>query len=136
MIEIKTYNGDKATFYIQCKGLHSGRPLRDPIPNCFMVNTDVDNAFQIVYSLWVSKSFQHYIGGSVVPFIRIGDVKGIVCPAIKNYSNYEEKELGALELVDENIVNLQKKLKLIQELKVSLAMSINTKAKKKLKSFT
>lgn len=133
MINIKSYNGGEANFYIQCKGLHSGRPLREPIPNCFMVNTDVKNAFQIVYSLWVSKAFKYCIGGSVVPFIRIQDVKDIVVPAINNNLSYGEKELSSLEVVDRNIENLEKKLKLIKELKVSLAMSINVKARKSLK---
>jgi hypothetical protein len=101
-----------------------------------MVNTNLDNAYQIAYSLWVSKAYQYYIGGSVVPFIRIKDVKDILCPAIKNYSNYGQKELESLELVDQNIIILKKKLKIIEELKVSLALSINVKAKNKLKNIT
>jgi hypothetical protein len=124
---IKTYTGQNANFYIQSKGLHAGRPLKNPIPNCFAVNTEVANAFEIVYSLWIAKAFQYYIGGTCVPFIRIGDLKNIVIPAIENAKNVDEKQLKAIELIEKNIEIMNKKIKLMQELKNATAKSINQK---------
>jgi len=124
---IKTYNGQKADFYIQAKGLHAGRPMKNPIPNCFAVNTEVENAFEVVSSLWIGQSFKYYIGGSCCPFIRIGDVKRIVIPAIESSYQVETKQLKTIELIDKNIEILEKKIKLMQELKQATAKSINQK---------
>ena len=38
----RIYN--KPHFYIQNKGLNSGKALNDPIPNCFVVTTETDEA--------------------------------------------------------------------------------------------
>ena len=124
-MEIKTYNGTKANFYIQSKGLHSGRPLKNPIPNCFAVNTDIENAFEIVYSLWIGKKFQNNIIGSVIPFIRITETKQIVFKALKVAKNYHKGKLKTLELMDKNIENLKRQIKLIKELQYSTAKSLN-----------
>ena len=36
-LQIKTYSGQEADFYIQAKGLNAGRPLKNPKANCFAV---------------------------------------------------------------------------------------------------
>jgi hypothetical protein len=129
MIEIKTYNGQEATFYIQAKGLHSGRPLKNPIPNSFAVTTDIKNAYEIVYSLWKAKSFYYFIGGSVVPFIRITDVKKIVFAAINKADNYNKKQLEQLNKIDLHIDNLNKQIELLKQMQIGLAIKINKDGK-------
>ena len=125
MTTIKTYNGQEATFYIQSKGLHSGRPLKNPIPNCFAVITDTPNAYEIVYSLWKGKAFYNQIIGSVIPFIRISDIKKIVISAIDKADRYNQKNLEKLELIDKNIETLHKQIALLKEMQTAIAVREN-----------
>lgn len=123
-LTIKSYNGQSATFYIQCKGLHSGRPMRNPIPNCFAVSTDFENAFELVYALWKSKKFYNYIGGSVIPFIRITDVKKIVERGIMATIGKDTKKLIAVSKIDNQITILKKQISLMVEMQEAMAKSI------------
>jgi restriction endonuclease S subunit len=128
---ISTYNGTPGDFYIQCKGLHSGKPLKNPIPNCFSIQTDISNAYEIVYSLWRAKRFYNCIGGSVVPFIRLSDVKKIVFKAIEKAEQYDTKSLKGIELIDAQIENTLKRLQLLKEMQQALALKANRDAELK-----
>lgn len=74
---MKIYKGQQdADFYIQSHGeKNAGRPLRKPIRNCFAVWTDKENAFEIVSCLFIARKFEYYIGGSVIPFVRIFEIR-------------------------------------------------------------
>ena len=120
MIKLITYSGQTdANFFIQCKGNNSGRPLVDPIPNCFAVYTDVPNAFEIVYGLFITKSFFREIIGSVIPFIKKQDLLKIIEPQLKK--SYNLKALESVNLVDQQIEITLKKLDLLKKMKISLA---------------
>lgn len=118
---IKTYNGQKATFYIQSKGLHAGRPLKEAIPNSFAVTTKINNAYEIVYSLWRAKAFYNCIIGSVIPFIRVADVKKIVLSAFDNVERCNQKNLKKIEVIDNNIETLEKQIALLKEMRDATA---------------
>ncbi|WP_373286314.1 MULTISPECIES: DUF6943 family protein [Flavobacteriaceae] len=45
----RTYN--QPHFYIQNKGLNSGKALNDPIPNCFVVTTETEEQREALYYL-------------------------------------------------------------------------------------
>tara|TARA_R110000737_G_scaffold57476_1_gene82823 strand:- start:550 stop:942 length:393 start_codon:yes stop_codon:yes gene_type:complete len=122
---ISTYNTEKGTFYIQSKGLNAGRPLKTPMVNSFVVKTDIKNAYEIVYSLWKSNVFEKYIVGSVIPFIKIKDVKNIVLKAIENSELYDENKLNELNRLDLVIDNANKKIQLIKQMQKVLATHIN-----------
>lgn len=128
MIQITTYKGQYANFYIQSKGLHAGRPMRNPIPNCFAVETNIENSYEIIYSLWKGKSFKHFIGGSVIPFIKISDVKKIVGKAIDKADNYNKNNLKKIELIDKQIENTLRQLELLKQMQVSIAIQTNNAA--------
>lgn len=99
MYKICTYNGQKsASFYIQSKGNYAGRPLRKPIPNCFAVYSENPFAFEIVYCLFKAKTFEYYIIGSVIPFIRIGEVKKILNQYLDK--EYCTKHLQTVQAID------------------------------------
>ena len=115
-MKIYTYSNSskkKATFYIQAKGLHAGRPLKNPIRNCFAVQTDEKHAFESVYVGWVSRQFEPYIGGSVIPFIKIGDVKNQVRSLIA--LKIPPVEISLITRIDSQIEN---SIKLIATLKI------------------
>lgn len=80
VFKLKTHKPGEPTpqFYIQCKGLHSGRPLRKPIPNCFSVYCETPDLFGYVYALYIGGFFRFYIRGSVVPFITIEETKQLL----------------------------------------------------------
>jgi hypothetical protein len=80
---IKTFRPEsklsKHHFFIQSRGLHSGRPLTKSIPNCFSIELqskqEQEKYFYLVQGLYQAKKFQFHLVGSVIPLIRIGDVK-------------------------------------------------------------
>jgi len=115
-MKLKTYNGQEASFYIQCKGLHSGRPMKDPIPNCFAVFSNDKNDYALCYSIWKAKLYEPYIWGSVIPFIRITHARNIINNAMKN--SYDVNKLESVMDIDELISIEEKKLaklKVLQE---------------------
>ncbi len=121
MLRVETYNGQKsANFFIQCKGNYSGRPLRKPIPNCFAVFTKNPLAFEIVYCLFKAKIFEYYIIGSVIPFIRITEVKKI----LEKYIQVEfcEKKLKAIQGIDELLTIKQEQIKKLMDLQTAFAL--------------
>jgi len=129
--KINSYNGNnKGTFYIQSKGLHAGRPLRVPIANCFTVVTDEPFLFERIYSLYVGKYFSFYIGGSVVPFIRIDDVKRVIEAAADQEPRPCEKDLTAIHNIDKLLQNIEQQKKLYKNIQFALARKVNGKERR------
>lgn len=89
---IKYYNPsiDKPEFcfYILCKGLHSGKPLKAPIPNCYIAICETqiqhDYFFWLIYGIFHTRLFENDLIGSVIPFLRIGDFKKRLSKAFTN----------------------------------------------------
>lgn len=125
MLEIKQYKpGIVADFYIQCKGDHSGRPLKFPIPNCFAVTTHITNLEQLVYALYVGRYFEPFIKGSVVPYIRIGDAFEVIWRGIEQQNGKALEVLKTLEKIERQQVAIKSQLGLIQQLRVGLARKV------------
>jgi len=66
-------------FFILCKGLNSGKPLLEPCPNCFVCicssEEEKEMLYWLVMGLCQGRVFEKYLCGSVIPFVRINDVK-------------------------------------------------------------
>ena len=81
-------------FFVLNKGLNSGKPLKNHCPNCFIITAKNEEEKEFLYwlcwGLWQSKKFQQLLTGSVIPFIRLHEVK----PFIKQQAAtaYAEKE--------------------------------------------
>jgi hypothetical protein len=118
---IKQYNGTPATFYIQCKGEHSGRPLKNPIPNCFSIFTDIPNAYEIAYAAFVSKHYHRHIKGSCVPYIRIADAKEVLSLFMGKIDERKQKSLNQIEQIDTAIISIKNQLALLEQMKVATA---------------
>lgn len=127
--EIKTHGiGRKYNtphFYIQNKGNHSGRALHNPIPNCFIVTTETEEQREALYylcqSLQVGEYFKFYIIGSVIPFIRIDDVRKVLNTALLNYKKDQwQLKIEKLKKITAYENNLQEQLKTIGQLKLAL----------------
>lgn len=120
MFRLKSYKptDKKANFYIQCKGEHSGRPLKNPIPNCFSVYTDCENLESLVYVLFVGGLFKNFIIGSVVPFIRIDDTKKLIRDNLNANNNIDLFiKISSIDKLKENITQ---QLKLLDQLQRAL----------------
>lgn len=119
----KTYN--QPHFFIQNKGLNSGRALHNPIPNCFVVTTDTEGQREALYylcqSLQVGQYFKFYIIGSVIPFIRIDDTRKVLNTAIRNYKQQQwELKVQKLKHITIYEENLKNQLTVVAQLKLAL----------------
>lgn len=114
-------------FFIQSKGNHAGRPMREPKRNSWIVRTSYPYAFEICMALWVSKRYEHHIIGSVIPFLRVEDFKAIALPYIKNLCEPIEQDLKALQNIEQLLHITLNKLRLMQELKISTACHLLNK---------
>lgn len=126
-IKSKPVITSKPHFFIQSHGLHAGRPLRDPIPNCFTVILENDQlvhtAFYTCKMLYQSRSFERIIRGSVIPFIALYECKKVyaegVATTMKNPIRFTQIS-SALDKIETKIkLNLQEN-KTLLELELSL----------------
>lgn len=76
----RTYHGNH--FFILSKGNNAGRPMDKPCPNCFVVISKCPNEKQILYwlcfGLWQCRCFESHLVGSVIPFLRLPELKSII----------------------------------------------------------
>ena len=111
-------------FWVLCKGLNSGKPLSMPCANSFVVEAETEelkeSLYWISFALWRGRAFHPYLIGSVIPFIRIGDYKQLICEKLevvmRNPAEFAEtvKKLHLIELKEKQF---KENLQLIQELK-------------------
>jgi len=115
-------------FFILSKGLNSGKPLKKPCPNCFVIscNSEIEkeNLYWIVYSLHQGKQFQIALVGSVIPFIRKDDLIKIIKDAQQVTSHKPDaikktvSSLLQLEQQEENYKRIQNTLKQLRQVLV------------------
>lgn len=115
---------DSPALFIQCKGLHSGRPLKKYIPNSFSVWTKDPLAYAKCYCIWNSRRYKIELKGSVVPFIRIGDARKILNEGFEALDLSDNKYLKTVELIDQVLIDKQKEIAKLQQLQVDLARSL------------
>lgn len=80
---VTTFSGqEKITtphFFALSKGLNAGKPLNEPCANCFLVNVEFEQNRELFYwlcfALWKAGHFRRRLVGSVIPFLRINDLR-------------------------------------------------------------
>lgn len=139
-IKIKQYNAEQPIpkkeneikFYIQNKGNYSGRPLKNPIPNCWEVVTERSTDFEILYIVFESRILEPFIGGSVIPYLRLSDYKKIIEPILKN-AIHENRIINEhylqIRKIEENLSNQEKVKSLMKELKKAVSREAFKKIK-------
>jgi len=115
-------------FFILNKGLNSGKPLKNPCPNCFVIScnseSEKESLYWIVYSLHQGKQFQIALVGSVIPFIRKNDLIKIITEAHSATFHKPEaikktvSSLLQLEQQEENYKRIQNSLKQLRQVLV------------------
>jgi hypothetical protein len=114
----------KPHFFVLNKGLNSGKPLSGYCPNSFRIEADNEEFKEVLYwvsfALWRAKAFHPHLIGSVIPFIRIGDYKQLICEKLEvvrtSPAEFAEtvKQLRLIELKEKQFMQ---NLQLIRELK-------------------
>jgi hypothetical protein len=130
--EIKTHRSGRTYntphFFILNKGLNSGKPMKEPCPNCFVITTHSEETRETLYYLClylkIGRFFVNYLKGSVIPFICISDAKKVINTALQN--NQEQQwqiKVEKLKKINAFEENLKKQLKKISELKIAILKS-------------
>ena len=118
-------------FFLLSKGLNAGKPLDRPCPNCFVVfaknETERSLLFWLCFGLWQGLYFQQFLTGSVIPFIRIDDIKNIVNDAVlkiemKNIDVFQSLE--TIEKLNQYQINISQQLKLIKQMQRAMMEKI------------
>lgn len=114
----------KHYFFIQSHGLHAGRPLKTSIPNCFILTAQTkeekDALFTIAEGLFSIRFFECYLVGSVIPFLRINDLKNTLNQGFIQAQQSPEQLLKATQvsqLTEKTINQLTNQIEQLSQLK-------------------
>lgn len=117
-------------FFILNKGNHSGKPENHYWANCFVFTADTSAEKEFYYFvflwLWELGFFKKALIGSVVPFIRLGDLTDIAEEAINNINtgNREWSDVsGTITQLEQHKNNLMMQIDYI--LKIRRVMLYN-----------
>tara|TARA_R110002072_G_C7885114_1_gene528329 strand:- start:777 stop:1259 length:483 start_codon:yes stop_codon:yes gene_type:complete len=120
----KTYS--KPHFFILNKGLNSGKPLSNPCPNCFVVETatekEKNTLFHLSMMLQIGGFYAYYLKGSVIPFISIDDCRNTLKNSLKHNKNsgFElQKQINLVSVISKKEKELQNVIDKMSVLKVA-----------------
>ncbi len=121
----RTYQGNH--FFILSKGNNAGRPMDKPCPNCFVVITGCPRERHVLYwlcfGLWQGGYFKPHLCGSVIPFLRLPELKCIIGDSrihIEQRIPEFEKAVETLNKLVQIQQNISRQLNLINQAKKSL----------------
>jgi len=128
--ELKTHRTGKTYsnphFFILNKGLNSGKPLLNPCPNCFVVQTSTEKEkntlFYLSMMLQIGGFYAYYLKGSVIPFISIDDCRKTLKSSLKSNCNVDDmmqKHIKAVEVISKKEKELQNVIEKMSVLKVA-----------------
>lgn len=131
IFSLKSYNQKeeirKPHFFILNKGNNSGKPLLSPCPNCFVIQfqseTEKEQLYWLMYSLWQSKAFYPYLRGSVISFVILRDIKECIADGFEKMETNPEqfqKVVETLRSLEEMEKKFRQNLKLVQDAKQML----------------
>ncbi|WP_417861413.1 DUF6943 family protein [Winogradskyella sediminis] len=113
-------------FYILNKGLNSGKPLSNPCPNCFVVETatekEKNTLFHLSMMLQIGGFYAYYLKGSVIPFISIDDCRNTLKNSLKQNKNsgFElQKQINLVSVISKKEKELQNVIDKMSVLKVA-----------------
>ncbi|HMO32306.1 MAG TPA: hypothetical protein PKE63_03915 [Lacibacter sp.] len=116
------------SFFILSKGNNSGKPLDKPCPNCFVASCSNEDEREFFYwlcwGLWQAKAFEHFLTGSVIPFLRKRELQQILHKqtAGMHPEEWRQAVVKARQL-HEHETNVRKQLQLLGQLKCAFIRS-------------
>jgi len=128
--EIKTHRSGrtyiKPHFFILNKGLNSGKPMRKPCPNCFVITAATEEEKQTLFylcmSLKIGRYFAYYLKGSVIPFITKNDCLKVLktaCSQNEKDNKLLQKHISTINFITQKEELLKQNLESIKQLKVA-----------------
>lgn len=129
--KIKTHKSGKMYnqphFFILNKGLNSGKPFKHYVCNSFVFIADDENEREYFYflllGLWELRFFRKHLKGSVIEFVRLGDVIDVLEEVLNsvNTGNRSFSDVQkSLAQIDALQTNLQTQLTYLMQLRKSL----------------
>ena len=113
--------------YILNKGLNSGKPQKAPFTNSFVITfltkEDADSSYWLLYTLWKINFWHPHLCGSVIPFLKINELKKMAIPKLtelRTNADQYQKQLKSLELIDAKEKEMQETLTLLQEMRKAI----------------
>lgn len=114
----------KPHIFILNKGLNSGKPSQEPFTNSFVIifenQEDFDNVQLTAYALWKTKFWHPFLCGSVIPFLRLNEVKKEFSIKInQEIKDHEEhlKNVQTLKLLEQSEKRFIENLNLINDMR-------------------
>jgi len=114
-------------FFILNKGLNSGKPLPHYCANCFVFLADDEGEkefyFFLLLGLWELRFFRKHLLGSVIEYIRLGDLIDVVEETLNsvNTGNRSFSDIqNTLAQIESSKTNLQKQLDYLMQLRKAL----------------
>lgn len=114
----------KPHLFVLNKGLNSGKPQKTEFTNSFVIifsnEEDLETVFWIAYSLWKSKFWHQFLCGSVIPFLRINDLKQNFSKRVNTLlldQEAHQKDIKALRLLELKESQFHENIKLISDLR-------------------
>jgi hypothetical protein len=112
-------------FFLLSKGLNAGKPLDKPCPNCFVLfaksEEEKNQLYWLCFGLWQGRFFHPFLTGSVIPFIRLNDLKTVISEALSKVVTKEfDKSISAIQDLEKYQLSIAKQMELIRQAKKSL----------------
>ena len=130
-----TYEG--FYFFILSKGLNAGKPLEKPCPNCFVFfakdETEKNFLYWLCFGLWQANHFHPFLTGSVIPFIRLGDlceVIGLALSKVELRPQEFEQSVELLNQLQQHQERFIKQCQLLKQAKKALMYKVLNEIKK------
>ena len=118
-------------FFILNKGNHSGKPMNDPCPNCVVCvcssEEEKEMLYWLVMGLCQGRVFEQYLCGSVIPFVRINDVKKAINWLSFNHTAklvQYKKKVNAIQKVQQAKNSILQQLQSLQSLQKVLVSDL------------
>lgn len=124
-MKIKTHNSNTQYlnnnhFFILAKGNNAGKPMHNPCPNCFVFIAsnlhEKEYYYWLCYFLWVGGMFRPHLVGSVIEFLRVGELKQIIKTNQSQVQLRREALQSAFEILNKLSVQQQNLLKQVQQI--------------------
>ena len=128
---IKTHRKDtaysKPHLFILNKGMNSGKPQKEQFTNSFVVifekEEDCESLFFVAYSLWQTKFWHPFLIGSVIPFLRLPDLKKEFNPQASLMMvehEQHQKNVAALKLLEKKEKQYKEDIILINDIRKAI----------------
>ncbi len=125
---IKTHRKDaiysKPHLFLLNKGMNSGKPQKEPFTNSFVILFENESDFDLInltaFALWKTKFWHPFLCGSVIPFLRLKDIrKEFETKVNQEIKDHQEhlKNMETLKLLEQSEKRFLENLNLINDLR-------------------